>query len=97
MNPKRKADQEIPHVLSAELKIAGSLFLVADSLDDSATPMKTGGNGVVFALETDDVESAIAKAVKIGAIVDIEGTAGDRRTGKVPLDRFKVVTIYHER
>lgn len=38
LNPKRKADQEIPHVLSAELKIAGSLFLVADSLDDSATP-----------------------------------------------------------
>ncbi|XP_058739529.1 uncharacterized protein At5g48480-like [Vicia villosa] len=83
LNPKRKADQEIPHVLSAELKIAGSTFLVADSVDDSATPAKSGGNGVVFALETDDVEGAIAKAVKGGATVDIEGAAGEGRVGKV--------------
>lgn len=45
--------------------------------------VKTGGNGVVFALETDDVEGAIAKAVKGGAVVDIEGAAGDGRVGKV--------------
>ncbi|CAI8612488.1 unnamed protein product [Vicia faba] len=83
LNPKRKADQEIPHVLSAELKIAGSLFLVADTVDDSATPVKSGGNGVVFALETDDVEGAIAKAVKGGAVVDIEGASGEGRVGKV--------------
>ncbi|CAK8541525.1 unnamed protein product [Lathyrus sativus] len=83
LNPKRKADQEIPHVLSAELKIAGSSFLVADGVDDSATPVKTGGHGVVFALETEDVEGAIAKAVKGGAVVDIEGAAGEGRVGKV--------------
>lgn len=28
--PKRKADQELPHVLSAELKLAGSTFVVSD-------------------------------------------------------------------
>ncbi|KAL5096885.1 hypothetical protein RYX36_001212 [Vicia faba] len=82
LNPKRKADQEILHVLSAELKIAGSLFLVADTIDDSATPVKSGGNGVVFSLETEDVEGAIAKAVKGGAAVDIEGASGEGRVGK---------------
>lgn len=36
LNAKRKADQELPLVLSAELKIAGASFLVADAVDDSA-------------------------------------------------------------
>ena len=34
--PKRKADQEIPAVLCAELKIGGSSFLVCDQTDNSA-------------------------------------------------------------
>lgn len=38
LNPKRKADQETPLILSAELKIGGSSFLVADTVDDSTSP-----------------------------------------------------------
>jgi len=36
MHPKRKADQELPLVLSAELKLASSVFSVSDLADDSA-------------------------------------------------------------
>jgi len=39
LNPKRKADHELPLILSAELKIAGSTILVADLVDDSASPL----------------------------------------------------------
>ena len=39
MHPKRKAEQELPHVLSAQLKLGGSTILVSDvCVDDSATP-----------------------------------------------------------
>ncbi|CAI8588603.1 unnamed protein product [Vicia faba] len=86
LNPKRKADQEIHHVLSAELKIAGSLFLVVNTVDDSATPVKSGGNSVAFALETEDVEGAIAKAVKGGAVVDIEGAIAKAVKGGAVVD-----------
>lgn len=34
--PKRKADQELPHILSAELELAGSTIVVSDIADDSA-------------------------------------------------------------
>ncbi|KAI9107431.1 hypothetical protein K1719_021468 [Acacia pycnantha] len=38
-HPKHKAEQELPLILSAELKLAGVTFLVSDlSADDSATP-----------------------------------------------------------
>lgn len=38
-HPKRKAEQEIPLILSAELKLAGSTILVSDILaDDSSAP-----------------------------------------------------------
>ncbi|KAK7293212.1 hypothetical protein RJT34_16075 [Clitoria ternatea] len=88
LNPKRKADLELPLILSAELKIAGSSILVADLVDDSASPTKAGGNGVVLFLETEDVERAIAKAVSAGAVVESEvvegeGAFGGGRVGKV--------------
>ncbi|KAK7256166.1 hypothetical protein RIF29_29603 [Crotalaria pallida] len=88
LNPKRKAEQELPLILSAELKIAGYSFLVADVTDDSASPAKTGGNGVVLCLETGDVEGAIAKAVTAGAVaegevVEGEGACCGGRVGKV--------------
>ncbi|KAJ1405695.1 Glyoxalase/Bleomycin resistance protein/Dihydroxybiphenyl dioxygenase [Sesbania bispinosa] len=35
LNPKRKAEQELPLILSVELKIGGSSILVADLVDDS--------------------------------------------------------------
>lgn len=38
LNPKRKAEHEIPLILSAELKIAGYSILVADLVDDSSSP-----------------------------------------------------------
>lgn len=38
-HPKRKAEQEIPLILSAELKLAGSTILVSDILvDNSSAP-----------------------------------------------------------
>lgn len=37
MHPKRKAEQELPLVLSAQLKLGGSTILVSDVADDSAT------------------------------------------------------------
>ncbi|XP_027336902.1 uncharacterized protein At5g48480 [Abrus precatorius] len=88
LNPKRKAEHELPLILSAELKIAGSSFLVADIVGDSALPAKTGGNAVVLCLETEDVEGAIAKAVSAGAVAEgevaeSEGACGGGRVGKV--------------
>ncbi len=88
LNPKRKAEQELPHILSAELKIAGSTFLVADVTDEAASPAKSGGNGIVLCLETSDVEGAISKAVSAGAVaegevVEGEGACCGGRVGKV--------------
>jgi len=36
MHPKRKAEQELPLVLSAELKLGSAVFSVADLADDAA-------------------------------------------------------------
>ncbi|XP_054784579.1 uncharacterized protein At5g48480 [Prosopis cineraria] len=88
-HPKRKAEQELPLILSAELKLAGFTILVSDlTADDSATPTKSVGNGVVFCLETDDVEAAINKAVNAGAVAEGEVVVGEgagcgERVGKV--------------
>ena len=38
MHPKRKAEQEVPLILSAQLKLGGSTILVSDLADDSAAP-----------------------------------------------------------
>ncbi|XWS76004.1 hypothetical protein CRYUN_Cryun01aG0140300 [Craigia yunnanensis] len=85
--PKRKAEQDLPHILSAQIELAGSTILVSDISDDS-TPVKTEGTGCVLCLETEDVEAAIEKAVSAGAVAEGEITDGDGaccggRVGKV--------------
>lgn len=37
-HPKRKADQELPLVISAELKVGSSTIIVSDLNDDSSAP-----------------------------------------------------------
>ncbi|KDP45249.1 hypothetical protein JCGZ_15114 [Jatropha curcas] len=84
--PKRKAEQEIPHIISAELQLAGSNIVVSDLADDSA-PVNTVGTRITFSLETEDVESAISKAVAAGAVAEgeivEEGACFGGRVGKV--------------
>ncbi|KAE8668755.1 hypothetical protein F3Y22_tig00112285pilonHSYRG00176 [Hibiscus syriacus] len=87
VHPKRKAEQELPHILSAQLELAGSTILVSDTAESSAM-LKTEGTGCVLCLETEDVEAAIAKAVSAGAVAEGEITEGDGaycggRVGKV--------------
>ncbi|XP_059626271.1 uncharacterized protein At5g48480-like [Cornus florida] len=72
MHPKRKADQELPLVLAAELKLGPSSIIVSDIADESSPPVK---NGCVICLETEDVEAAVAKAVKAGAVSEGEEVA----------------------
>jgi len=50
--------------------------------------VKSGGNGVVFCLESENIEAAIAKAVSAGAVAEgevaeCEGACGGGRVGKV--------------
>ncbi|XP_019058667.1 PREDICTED: uncharacterized protein At5g48480-like [Tarenaya hassleriana] len=59
LNPKRKADQELPHILSAELQLAGFAFLVSDATGDSATAGKTEGVSMSLCLETENFEAAV--------------------------------------
>ncbi|ONK56787.1 uncharacterized protein A4U43_C10F12920 [Asparagus officinalis] len=66
------ADQEIPPVLCAELKVGGSCFLVCDQTDDLAVAV-----GLVFRLKTDDVEAAISTAVTAGAAITSEITENE--------------------
>lgn len=37
-HPKRKAEQEVPLILSAELKLGSSSIIVSDLTDDSSAP-----------------------------------------------------------
>ncbi|XP_034689623.1 uncharacterized protein At5g48480-like [Vitis riparia] len=67
MHPKRKADQELPLILSAEVKIGSYSLLVSDLADDSDALAKTVGTGCTICLETDEVEAAVVKAVAAGA------------------------------
>lgn len=88
MHPKRKADQELPLVLSAELELGSYSFLVSDLPNDSPAPVKTSGTGFVICLETEDVEAAVTKAVNAGAVAEGEVAEGDGaccggRVGKV--------------
>ncbi|WCJ37241.1 Lactoylglutathione lyase / glyoxalase I family protein [Euphorbia peplus] len=86
--PKRKADQELPHIISSQLQLAGTTILVSDLADDSAL-VKTEGSGFPLVLETESVEAAISKAVAAGAVAEgeiVEGDgvyAGAGRVGKV--------------
>ncbi|KAF4370355.1 hypothetical protein CsatB_024794 [Cannabis sativa] len=78
MHSKRKAEQETPLILSAELSLAGSTVLVSDLVADSAAPVKSeGSGGVVLCLETEDVAAAIAKAVSAGAVAEGEVVEGE--------------------
>jgi uncharacterized glyoxalase superfamily protein PhnB len=97
MHPKRKAEQELPLVLSAQLKLGGSTILVSDVADDSATLAKTEGTGVTLCLETESVEAAITKAVNAGAVAvgeieEGEGACCGGRVGKVK-DPYGLVWI----
>ncbi|KAL1565686.1 hypothetical protein AAHA92_01380 [Salvia divinorum] len=74
-DPKRKAEQELPLIRSAELKIGSSIFVVSDLSEDS--PVKSAESGLVFCLETEAVEAAIAKAVGAGAVSDDEVAEGE--------------------
>ncbi|KAH0664818.1 hypothetical protein KY285_026024 [Solanum tuberosum] len=77
-NPKRKAEQETPLILSVELKIGSFFFIVSDlTEDDSTAPVKTATTGSVFCLETEKVISAEAKAITAGAIAEIRAEDGD--------------------
>ncbi|XP_006344095.1 uncharacterized protein At5g48480 [Solanum tuberosum] len=76
-NPKRKAEQETPLILSVELKIGSFFFIVSDlTEEDSTAPVKTT-TGSVFCLETEKVISAEAKAITAGAIAEIRAKDGD--------------------
>ncbi|VVB15416.1 unnamed protein product [Arabis nemorensis] len=92
--PKRKADQELPHLLSAELQLAGSTVLVCDVSSDSTA--KTEGNKMTtLHLVTDDVEAAVAKAVDAGAVKagEVSEVDGGGKRGKVT-DPFGVAWIF---
>ncbi|KAF2552664.1 hypothetical protein F2Q68_00036500 [Brassica cretica] len=76
--PKRKADQELPHVVSAEIKLAGATVVVSDVSVHSGSNLNSVKTGTVSALlETDDVEAAVAKAVAAGAVKVEEVAEGE--------------------
>ncbi|KAJ7961671.1 Glyoxalase-like domain protein, partial [Quillaja saponaria] len=88
MHSKRKAEHELPLILSAQLKLGGSCILVSDLADDSSAAVKPEGTGIALCLETEDVDAAIAKAVGAGAVAEGEIVEGDGaccggRVGKV--------------
>ncbi|KAM7265925.1 hypothetical protein ACFE04_003608 [Oxalis oulophora] len=92
VSSKRKADQELPLILSAQLELAGVTFVVSDVSSDDSTLGKTEGESsraVTICLETEDVEAAITKAVNAGAVAEGEITEGGEsqccggRVGKV--------------
>ncbi|KAK9059479.1 hypothetical protein SSX86_020181 [Deinandra increscens subsp. villosa] len=96
-HPKRKADQELPLLLSAEIKLGSTSILISDLSDDSTAPVKTASSGLVFCLETEDVEAAVETAVKAGAVADGEisegeGTCCGGRVGKVK-DPYGIVWV----
>nr|XP_043637052.1 uncharacterized protein At5g48480-like [Erigeron canadensis] len=78
-HPKRKADQELPLLLTAEIKIGPSSILISD---DSAVPVKgVTSTGLVFCMETDNIDAAVEKAVKAGAVTEGEITQGIQGDG----------------
>lgn len=93
--PKRKADQELPLVMSAELKLGDSIFIVSD---DSSAPFKSDIGGCFFCLETEDIDAAVAKAVKAGGVrngekVEVDGACIGGRVEKVkdPYGNFWII------
>lgn len=84
MHSKRKAEQELPLVLSADLKLGSSVFSVSD-LPDDAAQVKTEGSGCAFILETEDLDAAISKAIAAGAVAEgeVSEVEGSGRVGKL--------------
>ncbi|KAF3780811.1 Uncharacterized protein EJ110_NYTH38433 [Nymphaea thermarum] len=77
-HPKRKAEQELPLILFSRLRLGAVELLVADETEESGAGAKSvetlGGASFVLCLETDDVEAAVASAVKAGAVAeDVSG------------------------
>ncbi|CAI9768104.1 unnamed protein product [Fraxinus pennsylvanica] len=84
----RKADHEIPLVLSVELKIGSATIVVPDIIDNSFAKVKSVVTRGVICLETEDVEAALAQAMNAGATTEGEISEGDDsccggRVGKV--------------
>ncbi|XP_050204277.1 uncharacterized protein At5g48480 [Mercurialis annua] len=76
--PKRKADQELPHIISAQLLLAGVSIFVSDISDDSAPEKNVAGTGgISLVLVTEDVEAAVSKAVAAGAVKEGETLEGE--------------------
>ncbi|GAB2282404.1 hypothetical protein Dimus_016949 [Dionaea muscipula] len=95
VHPKRKAEQDQPLVISAELKIGSSVFSVADvSAEDSSALLKSDVAAFVLSLETEDVDAAVEKAVGAGAVSEGEVTETEAtgRVGKVK-DPFGFVWV----
>ncbi|OAY75332.1 Uncharacterized protein ACMD2_11555 [Ananas comosus] len=92
-HPKRKAEQELPLLIFAELRIGASSFLVSDRIDDDSVPaagVKEGsGAGIVMRLEAEDLEGAVARAVAAGAELQGEIAEGEAKL----LDSFGVAWI----
>ncbi|GAB2234627.1 hypothetical protein Droror1_Dr00003884 [Drosera rotundifolia] len=92
---KRKAEQDEPLVVAAEMKIGESVFsvLAADKTGDDAS-VKPDNAGLVLSLETEDVDEAVVRAVGAGAAVVGEVTEKDAavRVGKVK-DPFGFVWV----
>ncbi|KAK9747834.1 hypothetical protein RND81_02G017500 [Saponaria officinalis] len=83
MHSKRKAEQELPLVLSADLKLCSSIFSVSDFAEDSTLAKNEGA--VVFTLETDDIDGAVSKATTAGAVAEgeISEVEGGARVAKL--------------
>ncbi|KAG0456094.1 hypothetical protein HPP92_023882 [Vanilla planifolia] len=93
--PKRKAEQELPLIAYAELRIGASSLLICDQSDDFLAAFDGSGAGIIFRVEAGDVAAAVAKAVEAGAVaegevVEVEGGCGGGVLGKVK-DPFGVI------
>ncbi|GER40649.1 early tobacco anther 1 [Striga asiatica] len=78
-HPKRKAEQEIPLVLSAELKLGSSAIVVSDLIDDASAPMISDSHNrvceVMHAFVVDIVKSTLlvqVKSVVTGSVFCLE-------------------------
>ncbi|CAL9086200.1 unnamed protein product [Musa acuminata var. zebrina] len=92
-HPKRKAEQELPLILYAELKIGSSFLLVNDRFEDAGEDGSTvaSGGGISLRLEAEDVGAVMKKAVTAGAEIVGEVTEDEGGVcGKVR-DPFGVV------
>ncbi|KAJ3671936.1 hypothetical protein LUZ60_008015 [Juncus effusus] len=79
--PKRKADQEHPSVLCAELKLGSASLLICGQLDDSSVEKVSSSGAIMLRVQVDDVEAAVAKAGKAGAQLQGEITEDESACG----------------